>query len=174
MKVEEIERLLAEFYEGNTSEQDEERLKETFRTEEVPAHLQRDRRLFLSFFRTEENADKVTAGLVDKLNRMIDEKDAKEQLFFRRNKTKRNWRWISGVAATVLLLFGIGYGIINRDEACPPAPKDTFTNPEDAYKVLQATLIEISTNLNKGIKQVEVAKQDLSKVNQEIKNEIQR
>ena len=40
MKVEEIERLLAEFYEGNTNEQEEELLKEAFRTEEVPEHLQ--------------------------------------------------------------------------------------------------------------------------------------
>ena len=31
MKVEEIERLLAEFYEGNTNEQEEELLKEAFR-----------------------------------------------------------------------------------------------------------------------------------------------
>ena len=40
MTVEEIERLLAEFYEGNTNEQEEELLKEAFRTEEVPEHLQ--------------------------------------------------------------------------------------------------------------------------------------
>ena len=33
MTVEEIERLLAEFYEGNTNEQEEELLKEAFRTE---------------------------------------------------------------------------------------------------------------------------------------------
>ena len=39
MKVEEIERLLAEFYEGNTNEQEEELLKEAFRTEEVPEHF---------------------------------------------------------------------------------------------------------------------------------------
>ena len=47
MKVEEIERLLAEFYEGNTNEQEEELLKEAFRTEEVPEHLQKDKKLFL-------------------------------------------------------------------------------------------------------------------------------
>ena len=45
MKVEEIERLLAEFYEGNTNEQEEELLKEAFRTEEVPEHLQKDKKL---------------------------------------------------------------------------------------------------------------------------------
>ena len=73
MKVEEIERLLAEFYEGNTNEQEEELLKEAFRTEEVPEHLQKDKKLFLSFF-PGEVVDNVPAGLEDKLSRMIDEK----------------------------------------------------------------------------------------------------
>ena len=41
MKVEEIERLLAEFYEGNTNEQEEELLKEAFR---------RTRNSFSAFF----------------------------------------------------------------------------------------------------------------------------
>ena len=61
MKVEEIERLLAEFYEGNTNEQEEELLKEAFRTEEVPEHLQKDKKLFLSFF-PGEVVDNVPAG----------------------------------------------------------------------------------------------------------------
>ena len=92
MKVEEIERLLAEFYEGNTNEQEEELLKEAFRTEEVPEHLQKDKKLFLSFF-PGEVVDNVPAGLEDKLSRMIDEKAEEEQRFFHRNKAKRNWRW---------------------------------------------------------------------------------
>ena len=50
MKVEEIERLLAEFYEGNTNEQEEELLKEAFRTEEVPEHFRRTRNSFSAFF----------------------------------------------------------------------------------------------------------------------------
>ena len=50
MKVEEIERLLAEFYEGNTNEQEEELLKEAFRTEEVPEHLQKDKKTLSQLF----------------------------------------------------------------------------------------------------------------------------
>lgn len=174
MKVEEIERLLAKFYEGNTSEQEEEVLKEAFRTEEVPGHLQRDKRLFLSFFRQEADMENIPAGLADKLNRMIDEKADEEQRFFHRNKTKRNWYWVGGIAATLLLLIGIGYGTVYQKDMCQPTPQDTFSNPEDAYKALQATLIEVSTNLNKGIEQVEATRQDVTKVNQEIKNEIKR
>ena len=63
MTVEEIERLLAEFYEGNTNEQEEELLKEAFRTEEVPEHLQKDKKLFLSFF-PGKVVDNVPAGLM--------------------------------------------------------------------------------------------------------------
>lgn len=173
MKVEEVERLLAKFYEGGTDEQEEEMLKEAFSTEEVSGHLQREKRLFLGFFHQEAEMENVPAGLADKLNRMIDEKVNEEQRFFRRNKTKRNWRWVGGVAATVLLLFGMGYSIANWEDS-PPTPQDTFSNPEDAYKVLQATLMEVSTNLNNGIQQVEATRMEVIKVNQEIKNEIQR
>ena len=48
MKVEEIERLLTEFYEGNTTESQEEALRDYFRTTEVPEHLQKDKEIFLS------------------------------------------------------------------------------------------------------------------------------
>ena len=164
MKVEEIERLLAEFYEGNTNEQEEELLKEAFRTEEVPEHLQKDKKLFLSFF-PGEVVDNVPAGLEDKLSRMIDEKAEEEQRFFHRNKAKRNWRWIGGIAATILVL---------EEDMRPPTPQDTFSDPEAAYKALQATLIEVSANLNKGIEQIEETRIDVTKVNQEVRKEIQQ
>lgn len=173
MKVEEIERLLAKFYDGSTDEQEEEALKAAFDTEEVPLHLQRDKRLFLALCRKEADREHVLAGLADKLNRMIDEKADEEQRFFHRNKAQRNWRWVGGVAATVLLIFGMGYGIANWEDA-PPTPQDTFSNPEDAYRALQATLIEVSTNLNKGIQQVEATQIEVTKANQEIKKEILR
>lgn len=173
MKVDEIERLLAAFYEGNANEQEEELLKEAFRTEELPEHLQKEKELFLHLF-PEEAVEGVPIGLEEKLNRLIDEKAEEEQLFFRRNKTKRNWRWVGGIAATLLLLVGMGYGITNVGERMrPPTYRDTFSNPEDAYKVLQATLLEVSVNLNKGIEQIEETQKDVTKVNREIMKEIQ-
>lgn len=51
MKVEEIERLLAEFYEGTTTESQEEVLRNYFRTTEVPGHLLKDKEIFSIFAR---------------------------------------------------------------------------------------------------------------------------
>lgn len=53
MKVEEIERLLTEFYEGNTTESQEEALRDYFRTTEVPEHLQRIKKFFLALTRVQ-------------------------------------------------------------------------------------------------------------------------
>ena len=154
MKVEEIERLLAEFYEGNTTESQEEALRDYFRTTEVPEHLQKDKEIFLSLNQGADRDVEVPAGLGDKLSRLIDEKAEEEQRFFRPN---------------------IGYGVENLGkDVCPPTPQDTFSDPEEAYQVLQATLIEVSTNLNQGIAQVKETQMDMKKVNQEVKKEMQR
>lgn len=175
MIVEEIERLLAEFYEGNTTESQEEALRDYFRTKEVPERLLKEKEIFLTLCQTAEEDMKVPAGLEDKLILLIDGKAEEERHFFRVNKAKRNWRWIRGVAATVLLLVGIGYGAgWMGNDACAPTPQDTFSDPEEAYRVLQATLMEVSVNLNQGITQVEEAQADMRRVAQEVKKEMQR
>ena len=48
MKVDEMERLLAAYYEGTTDEHEENRLKEALCTEDVPEHLESDRRLLVA------------------------------------------------------------------------------------------------------------------------------
>lgn len=176
MKVEEIERLLAEFYEGNTTESQEEILKDYFRHGEVPPHLQKEKELFSSLFCSPSAVDDtLPQALEGKLSRLIDEKAAEEQRFFLPNKSRRNWRWIGGIAATVFLLLGIGYSIGNfgRD-MCPPTPQDTFSDPRVAYEVLQATLMEVSVNLNKGIEQVAETQEDVTRINKELIKEIKR
>ena len=175
MEVEKIERLLAKFYDGDTDESQEEVLRDYFRTTEVPEHLLKDRDVFLSLYQIADRDVEVPVGLEDKLSLLIDEKAEEEQRFFRPNKAKRNWRWIGGVAATILLLIGIGYGIDKlEDDVCPPTPQDTFSDPEEAYRVLQATLLEISTNLNSGLNEVKETQSDMKKIHQEIRNEFKR
>lgn len=171
MKIEEIEKLLAQFYEGNTTEKQEEVLRQYFQTQEVLEHLQREKELFLSFH--QGDYVEVPTGLKDKLVRMIDEKEEKARRFFHRNRTQRNWRWVGGVTASMIILFGIGYGISNyRNHRIEP-PQDTFSNPQDAYNVLQATLIEVSADLNNGINQIRDSRREIKKIHKEIKEVIQ-
>ncbi|UVP39690.1 sigma-70 family RNA polymerase sigma factor [Bacteroides fragilis] len=114
-------------------------------------------------------------NLEDKLNLLIDEMAEKEQHFFRPNNSKNSWHWIGGVAATILLLIGIGYGIDNLSKnVCPPTPQDTFSDPEEAYRMLQATLLEISANLNYGLNEVKESQIDMRKIHQEVRNEIKK
>lgn len=175
MKVEEIERLLAEFYEGNTTEAQEEVLKEYFRHGEVPPRLHKDKQIFLSLFASPSAIDTIPEALEEKLSRLIDDKAEEEQRFFLPNKSRRNWRWIGGIAATVFLLLGIGFSIGNLGQNMrPPTPKDTFSDPHIAYEVLQATLMEVSVNLNKGIEQVAETQEDVTKINKEVIKEFKR
>ena len=49
MKVNEIERLLTRYYDGETSETEEKELKRFFTEEDVPAHLLAEKEIFISY-----------------------------------------------------------------------------------------------------------------------------
>lgn len=170
MRIEEIEKLLVSFYEGNTTESQEEILKEYFRTHDVPKYLEIDKRLLLSFHKEMPNI--VSTTLEHKLIKMIDLKEQEEIRFFRKNKTRRNWRWVGGIAASIVILFGVGYSIFNQENDACQQPKETFDDPQVAYEVLQVTLMEVSTGLNIGLDEVVETQKEIRKTNKEIKKDI--
>lgn len=108
----------------------------------------------------------------EKLIHLIDEKGSEGIKVLQRNHSRRDWRWISGVAAGILLILTLGVSLTIlglRDSR----PKDTFTDPREAYLVMQNALIEVSANLNNGIDQLTEAKKEFVEINNEIKEEIQ-
>ncbi|MBO4985150.1 MAG: hypothetical protein J6C87_05845 [Bacteroides sp.] len=170
MKAEELEGLLAKFYEGNTSEQEEMWLAEALESEELPEHLLKEKALFQACFGRKEEEVEVPAGLEEKLNLLIDAKADEEQHFFQKNHTERSRRWMLGAAASLLLLLGLGYALSTmQPDYCPPTPMDTFSDPREAHKVLQATLMEVSANLNQGITQVNETQKDIIQANLNVK-----
>lgn len=169
MKVGEIEKMLEAFYEGKTTEKQEEMLRYYFRTEVVPEQFNIDKKIFHDYEKVTRVND-VPFGLEQKLIRLIDEKAEEEKRFMVRNKTVFNWKWVGSIAASILLLIGIGYGVMNfRGNE----PRDTYTDPQEAYNAIQAALIEISSNLNSGMAQLVEVKQDVNKISNEIIEEIQ-
>lgn len=170
MKIEEFEKLLTEFYEGNTTESQEETLREYFETQKIPGHLEKDKKLFLYFH--QETTVKVPADLEEKLNQIIDKKEQEELQFSPKNKFRHNWTWIGKIAASLILLIAIGYNIYDF-RSTVKEPKDTFTDPRAAYEILQATLIEVSIGLNEGVDEVVESQKDIKRVNSEIRKDLQ-
>ena len=155
MKVDEMERLLAAYYEGTTDEHEENRLKEALRTQDVPEHLEADRRLLAALEEESPQEVPVPEGLEAKLSRLIDCKD--------------------GVAATFLVLMGIGWGVTTMEKKpVPPTPLDTFSDPQDAYRVLQATFSEMSSNWRAGIEQMQEVQSQMDVVQKEVKQELSK
>lgn len=169
MRVEEVEKLLARYYEGNTDEHEEEALKTYFHTQDVPEHLVTDKKMFLCLH--PDLTAEVPAGLEERLSRMIDEKEKKESGFQRKHPSKLNLRWLAGIAAGLILLVGMGYSISQRYDQ-PERPVETFTDPQVAYEVLQATLMEVSMGLNIGIDEVIDSRKEIKRTNWEIKQDL--
>ena len=132
-----IEALLERYYDAQTSEAEEQRLKDFFLHEEVPAHLQAEKEMFLQL-----QVSAVPEGIQERLSQSID----------RWGKKQRTLRlqWIGSIAASLLLLFGAGWYLQDRSR------KDTCATPEEAYIEAQRALVMFSTALNKGMKQMDV------------------
>lgn len=132
-----IEALLERYYDAQTSEAEEQRLKDFFLHEEVPAHLQAEKEMFLQL-----QVSAVPEGIEERLSQSID----------RWGKKQRTLRlqWIGSIAASLLLLFGAGWYLQDTPR------KDTCATPEEAYIEAQRALVMFSTALNKGMKQMDV------------------
>lgn len=139
-----IENLLERYYNAQTSETEEQQLKEFFNHKEVPAHLQTEKEMFLQL--------QVPEGLEERLIQQINQWEAQEHY-----KKKAHHRfllqWISGIAASLLLLFGAGWYIYEPE---PKHNQDTCTTPEEAYAYAEKALVMLSNALNKGMGKMEI------------------
>lgn len=103
-------------------------------------------------------------GLSQRLEQQIDAWAAAEQKETPRSSfRRRSLYWLSGAAATALLCVGI-FQLTEQNTAQPMA--DTYTNPQEAAQVAQKALALLSSNLNKGIDQMNDARQEMHKVNE--------
>lgn len=123
MVLNDIEKLLEKYENGETSLKEEQQLKNYFSQETVAAHLEMYKPMFAYFF-------------VSKQERFTKDVPLKTKRFF-------NYKWIS-VAAVVVLMFGVyfnkpnEFGTYNEDQA------------ELAYNDVVKSLEMISKHFNKG------------------------
>lgn len=172
MKVSEIEKLLARYYDGETGEAEEKELKRFFAEEDVPAHLRAEKAIFSQL--AAHPAPEVPEDLERKLSCMIDEWDTREKRTRRIKKQARILRlqWIGSIAAGMLLLLAVGWYLHKPYSA--PAPQDTCATPEEAYAQAQKALVMLSNSLNKGIETMETVQETAEKVQENVNEQLNR
>jgi hypothetical protein len=155
MELNEIKLLLAKFYEGSTSLEEEHSLRDYFRDNTVPEELATDRELFM-YSLNEAKLVPMNSGLEKKLEHWIDLQDAGEK----KTRHIQLWYKVASVAAGIAILVVCYLFIVKQDNEIKP--KDTYTDPQIAYAQVKQTLLYISEKLNKGTKPLN----QMSKLNQ--------
>lgn len=157
MDTDNIRQLLDRYYDGQTSECEEQVLKDYFLQDDVPPQWATDQRLFRQLYGADMPA---INGLEQRLSRQIDGWNCVEKTASRRTRTI-GLRWIAGMAASLLLLFAIGLLVDRQQKQAQYAvQQDTFDDPRDAYAETQKALMIFSKSINKGLNKVEHVTQE--------------
>lgn len=93
----------------------------------------------------------VPQGVEERLSAKIDEWERAEQKKAKpRSAVRQAARYLS-VAASLVLLVGIGWYALQEDESENVALRDTYQNPQEAYAEAEKALSLLAFNLNKGM-----------------------
>lgn len=146
--MDEINTLLRKFYDGQTTEAEENRLREFFNNPDIPSELADE----AAFFRSLPATPK---GMERRLERQINAWNMIEKTTERKARSV-SLRWVMGMAASVLALLTLGI-YLNMRQPQPPlaVQQDTYTDPRDAYAETQKALTLFSQKLNKGLGSLE-------------------
>ena len=146
MNFREIEGLLRKYYEGETSLEEEQTLRDFFLSGEVPPHLSVEAGLFrgLCGNRLEELEDPdFDRNLLASLQ---------EPKVVRIHTVRTRVYRVLAVAATVILLAGLFYTF--RQDILKKPVRDTYSDPAAAYAETRKVLNLVSANLNNGLDKV--------------------
>ncbi len=153
--LKEIREMLDRFYQGESTLEEERRLKDFFSTGSVPEELLADRELFLSFL--EEGLDISVPGDLDQqIIAAIDREEKKDQ------KARRiNLYSLSGLAAGLLALIAVYLFFLrdDRPELVAFHQVDTYEDPMKAYEEAKQTLFYVSAKLNSGTSELKYVKE---------------
>ena len=158
-----IEKLLARFYAGETTAEEEQTLKEYFARTDVPPALHADRDMFRQL--TEEDLPEVPEGMEERLSAFIDRLEENEtERHFHRPVIR--WRRQLGMAAMICLL--VSTGVYFLRPAQPPTPKDTCATPEEAQRETEKALSILAYGLRRGMEGVQTASQTTEKAHEQV------
>lgn len=138
--------LLSHFYEAQTSEQEEERLKQMIADSSASdEELTTEEKEFFSQMFPPEGFEQRMAEHIDSLT--------KERKRKARIVDMRRGKWIAGIAVSVAIVVSVGL-YLNRQDS-ESIYTDTYNSPEEAYQETKYALSMFSNTLNKGYAKLE-------------------
>ena len=170
MNVDRINELLERYYDAQTNEAEEQELKRFFASEEVPAHLQAEKNMFLEMQVMAEAS--IPQGLEARISQNIDAWEAEEHRMAKVSRKPRIFSlpWIGSVAASMLILLSIGWYLYEPQ----PIRKDTCATPEEAYMHAQKALAMFSHTLNKGMEQMNAAQDATERIERTLQKQFNK
>ena len=143
MNIERINQLLQRYYDGLATADEERELRDCMTSASLPAQLQEERDYYLAL----DEAAQVPDGLANRLFDKIDEWAAGEKKAEKPSRTVRKVVWMRwmGVAASIALVLGVARYATHRPSE---AILDTCSSPEEAYAITASVLTRLSQDLN--------------------------
>jgi hypothetical protein len=153
MDLNKVKALLADYYKGQTSVEEEVVLKNFFTGSEVPPEMENDRQLFLSL--VESSKDEMPDEHFDeKLLLAIDELEKKR---ISRHRFTRMVISVSGIAAGILILAGSYFFLVEKriDQGFLASEKYSINETQLAYEEARNALLLVSLVMNSGTAHLE-------------------
>lgn len=161
MATNEIKELLARYYDGLTTEEEEARLAQLLDDNGVPGSLKAEQRFFTALHAVRSTGEKPDA-LDRRLEAQIDQWSGKADGTARRPTLRpaMRLRQACGIAASVLAVAMLGTYLHGR----------TSITPDEQAALAQArtALVEFSATLNKGFDQMEAAQEKTAELNRKL------
>lgn len=162
METNNIKDLIQAFYDGKTTVEEEKIIFDYFQNEGISEDLEEEKKFFLSLQAIKKPID-IPSSLESKISKLIDNLDQNENK--KSQKIKNLWIWIASSAACIIIVLSVGFYLNENRTNYQMAveTKDTFDDPNQAYKEVEQALILVSNNMNKGIEQLSVISSNMDK-----------
>lgn len=142
MNKEELDHLIEKYYNGETSCEEEALLRAYFSNDNLPVEYKPEKELFCYFM---ENAiiPEPDSGFEERINNAIKNED------FRKINSDRFSVFMPymSIAAGILVIISLWFFIVRRNETV-----DTFDDPRLAYAETMRVLLDVSSRMNEGTK----------------------
>jgi hypothetical protein len=140
MKEDDLKRLLERYYDGNTSEEEEQELREYLTSSEVPPGYEAEKELFSFFGAGSGPVPEPAPDFELRIKNAVDEYSLKEKRLISRRMTMA----VLSAAAGLLILAGFYFFLYSRSE-----PADTYKDPKLAYNETLKILKDVSSQMNR-------------------------